>query len=104
MRYKTFALGAAVLLVIALADLPYGYYTFLRVVVCGVAALGAVKAHGDERGGWTLVLVGVALLFNPIIPVYFDRETWALLDVASAVIVGVSAFSLDGVEGEMGRE
>lgn len=99
MRYRTLALGSAGLLIVALADLPYGFYTFLRLVVCGVAVLGAVKAHANDRGGWTLVLAGIALLFNPVIPVYLDRGTWAILDVASAGIMGASGFTLDE-EGE----
>ena len=78
-------LGAAAMLVIALADLPYGYYTLLRIVVCAVGAYGAYSAYNAGRRGWMWVFAGMAVLFNPIIPVYLDRETWSVIDILAAV-------------------
>ena len=89
--YRTAALAAAALLLLALADLPYGYYTFLRLVVCAVAAFGAFRAAASKSEVWAVVLGGVALLFNPIIPVHLDRETWAPIDVVTAAVLSVSA-------------
>ena len=48
----------AAMLLVALADLPYGFYTLLRLVVCGAAVLLAFHEY-DLRGdasGWTVVL------------------------------------------------
>src|ERR1035441_6938109 len=42
----------AILLAIAVARLPYGYYTFTRIVTCGVAVLIAIvefKEHPTNR-------------------------------------------------------
>jgi hypothetical protein len=93
-RYKSLALIAAALLLIALADLPYGYYTFLRIVVCATSAFGALRAHQSNQSLWALVLVGVAILFNPVIPIYFSRGAWAIIDVLVAVIIALSALSV----------
>ena len=94
MSYRTLALAASALLVLALADFPYGYYTFLRLVVCATAAFGAFKATSINAEGWTLILGGMAVLFNPIIPVHLDRDIWALLDLLAAGLLAVSAFLL----------
>ena len=52
----------AAMLLIALADLPYGFYTLLRVVVCGATVLLVFHEY-DLRGtttGWMAVLAGIA--------------------------------------------
>ncbi|WP_412070171.1 DUF6804 family protein [Rubrivirga sp. IMCC43871] len=99
MAYKPLALLAAGFLVIALAPMPYGYYTLLRLVVCGVSAYGAFRAAESGATAWTLTLGVTALLFNPIVPIPLDRETWALIDVAAAVLMVVSGFKLREPEG-----
>ena len=94
MSYRTLALAASALLVLALADLPYGYYTFLRIVVCATAVFGAFKATSINAEGWTLILGGIAVLFNPIIPIHLGRNVWALVDLLAAGLLTVSAFLL----------
>ena len=47
-----------VMLVIALAPLPYGYYTLLRLVVCVCAGLLAYTAYRDAGSSvtaWAIV-------------------------------------------------
>ncbi len=80
-------LVAAAMLVLALADLPYGYYTLLRIAVCAVGAYGAYLAYSAGRHGWTWTFGAIAVLFNPIIPVYLDRETWAPIDVGVGLLL-----------------
>jgi hypothetical protein len=95
MRYRTAALAAAALLLLALANLPYGYYTFLRLVVSIVACFGLYRAFRQGYEGWALLLGGMALLFNPIIPVHLDRDLWKVLDLFAAACFLISAFRLD---------
>ena len=70
---------------VAIADLPYGYYRLLRWVVCAVAIASAIQLHGVKRQGWAWVLGTVALLFNPLIPMHFEKATWRVFDGAAAV-------------------
>ncbi|MGO7954924.1 DUF6804 family protein [Rhizobium leguminosarum] len=76
------------LLIIALLPLPYGYYSFLRVVIAASAAYLAWQDYRKKNAfnGWSLILSMVALLFNPLIPVYLDRESWFVIDLAVAGI------------------
>lgn len=78
----------AALLLIGIADMPIGYYTFLRIVVClssGVIAYGSYSI--EEKISFRAALFGlIALLFNPIFPVYLqDKELWTTIDIISAI-------------------
>jgi hypothetical protein len=81
---------AAVMLFIAFADLPYAYYQALRWVVCGVTGYGAYMAYEGKNQTWAWAFGVTAILFNPIMPFYLERETWQLLDVAAAIMLFIS--------------
>jgi len=85
---------AAILLVLALDRHPYGYYKFLRFVVCGVDVYGVYFAAKLEKIGWALGFGIIAILFNPIISIHFRRGTWELIDFAVAVLLILSIFLL----------
>jgi Family of unknown function (DUF6804) len=82
----------AVLLLLALFPLPYGFYTLLRLVVTICA--GVIAYHHWQSGGKGLAFsMGfVALLFNPLIPVYLSREIWAPIDLGLSVFFGVVGY------------
>ena len=84
---RVIGLVPTVMLVVAVFDLPYGYYTFLRLVVTVAALLIAWFEWANARRALWLVLMGlIALLFNPIVPVYLTREIWFFIDLAVAAI------------------
>lgn len=66
------------LLLLALLPLPYGFYTPLRLVVCGATLLLAYQEYQlhNQVSGWVVVCVALGLIFNPIIPVHLTRELW----------------------------
>lgn len=72
---------AAFLLFALIPDLPYGYFQVLRWVVC----LFAVYTASQYRAGALAMLFGlIAILFNPLAPIHFEREVWMLIDLACA--------------------
>lgn len=75
-------------LLLAIERMPYGYYTLTRIVVCGFAAGFAYIAWdgGSMSRIWATVLGFVAVLFNPIFPIYLARKTWHPIDIGVAVI------------------
>lgn len=85
----------AVLSLIALAPMPYGYYTLLKIAVTSCAAITAyLKYQNSERSIllWTCVIV--AILFNPIIPIHLPKEIWIFFNVAVAGFFGFLAFRI----------
>ena len=79
-------IAAAVLLVVALAHWPYGFYRFLRVAICLAAGLLAWNAYEAKKPIWALVMTGIAILFNPIVPIWLKRDEWAIIDLAVAAV------------------
>ena len=81
----------AILLFIAIFGLPYGYYTLLRLVVTGISVYAAFFLF--ERDGVNFwAFLGIALLFNPLIPVYLSREVWFPINVIVGVYFAVTAY------------
>jgi hypothetical protein len=71
---------------------PYGYYTLLRLVVCGTALHLTLAALKARRLGVTMVLGLTAALFNPIFSVRMRRADWTPFDPAEAVVIAVATF------------
>lgn len=88
---KYLPLIAVVLLLVAILPLPYGYYTFLRisVTVCALLVAWFAYKEKDEPTVWVLVFGLVAILFNPLIPIYLSRGIWFYLDIGIAAIFAV---------------
>ena len=75
----------AILLIIApLIHFPYGFYTFLRLAVFITACLISYYAHtgigsypgGPEGTTVSVIFVVIIVLYNPIVPIYLNREIW----------------------------
>lgn len=86
---------AAIMLFLALARWPYGYYQLLRFVVCGVSAYVAFMAYNWHKI-WATCLFGfIAVLFNPLIVIHLSRELWQPVDIVCGIIFIVVVFTLD---------
>ena len=72
-------------LLTATAKLPYGYYTFTRIVICGSLAFIAV-AGWERYRFWSVAFALLAVLFNPIFPIFLHRGTWLYFDVGTAAL------------------
>ncbi len=74
------------MLVVAILPLPYGYYTFLRLVVTLAAAVTAYVDYQSSRSlSRRVIVMGlVALLFNPVVTVALNRSTWLPIDLLTA--------------------
>ena len=85
---------AIILLVWAVDRHPYSYYTLLRWVTSGSAVAAFMVGLQQKSVVWCWIMGMVALLFNPIIPIYLSRGIWAPIDIATAALFLVSIFSL----------
>lgn len=82
MKLRTVAaVVGAFLALIAITNLPYGYYTFARIAITAISVILIVFSVRAGVGGWLFGLIPVAILWNPIIPVYLSRGAWLPLDL-----------------------
>lgn len=86
-------LTAVILLLLALFNLPYGYYTFLRIIIFSIACYTIIVLYRLEKTIMSLIFVIIAVLFNPIIPVYLERDIWAIIDIITAIVFLISFFT-----------
>ncbi|MBC8489673.1 MAG: hypothetical protein H8D45_26945 [Bacteroidetes bacterium] len=90
---KNVKLITAGLLLIAIAPLPYAYYTLLRWVVTAVSGYSVYLSFTEDSKGWAFVFVTIAILFNPIVPFYMDKSAWIIFDIVTAMLFGFNAFT-----------
>jgi len=78
---KAIKIILAILFFLCLADLPYGYYQFVRFV--GLIGFGILAYQANEEGRQTeMIIYGVlALLFQPFLKIALGREIWNIVDV-----------------------
>ena len=81
---------AAAFCFVAVADLPYGFYVLLRWIVCATATALAFDFFRLRIIGWVWGIGILAVLFNPLVPIHFNRETWRILDVLAGIILLIS--------------
>jgi hypothetical protein len=72
----------------------YGFYTILRFAVTAAAIFIAYCAFELRKQLWIYILILVAIAFNPIILVHFDKDTWTIIDIVVATIYLISIFAL----------
>ena len=76
---------AAIAVAIGLLPLPYAYYMLLRVFLC-VLSIYFISSVRGVRDGEKWVLVGLAVLFNPIAPVELgSKPVWSIMNIATVV-------------------
>ena len=86
-------LVVAAALLIAMMHLPYGYYTFTRILTCGFYTWIAVLSFREAAGKtWAIVFIVIAIAFNPFIPLRLSRFAWPYLDLGAAIALGAHLF------------
>jgi hypothetical protein len=83
-------LTLAVLLFYAAGKRSYNYYVLVRFAVCAGSVYLAFRWW---RSAWfvALLFLGVAVLFNPVAPFRFQKETWSTIDLITSAAFGLTA-------------
>ena len=83
---------AAVMLLGALGGWPYGYFMLLRWITCIAAIIVAYNA-AQWKCSWAMWTFGfIAILFNPLMPIYLTRSLWQRIDIGCAVLFLAAIF------------
>lgn len=88
---RTIKIGLALLFLGCLADMPYGYFQFVRFV--GMIGFGflALDAQGKKNEVGLYFFVISAILINPIFKIPLGRELWNTIDIIWAIILLISS-------------
>lgn len=75
------------LFLLCLADLPYGYFQFVRFA--GVIGFGILAYEANEKGQKTFIIIYVclAVLFQPFVKISLGRELWNIVDVIVSIFL-----------------
>lgn len=89
---KIIKIGLAVLLFLCLADMPYGYYQFVRFI--GLVGFAILAYQANQQNNQTVAIIygALALLFQPFFKISLGRELWNVIDVVVGLGLLVSIF------------
>ena len=94
MNLKFTRILVAILLLLALLKLPIGYYTFLKIFIVIISLILVYKANDLKNQVWFILFLILAIIFNPIIPIYFNKLIWKIIDIFAAIIFLMSLYYL----------
>ncbi len=80
------------MLFLCLADMPYGYYEFIRFSALIGFAILAFQAHQVGGEIEMVIWASLALLFQPFFKVALGRELWNIVDVVVGMGLIISIF------------
>ena len=85
-------LVVAIILLLCLADMPYGYYQLVRIVAMIAFSILAYQYYRMEKAPLAITFGGLALLFQPFIKVALGRTIWNIVDVVVALFLIILLF------------
>lgn len=75
----------AVLLLLCLFNMPYGFYTLVRFAAAAAFAYMAYDYFKAKREGLGITFTALALLFQPFFKFALGRTIWNIVDVLVAI-------------------
>jgi hypothetical protein len=82
----------AILFFICLAELPYGFYQFVRFAALVGFVILAYKANDKENKTEMIIYICLSVLFQPLIKISLGREIWNAVDLIVGLALLVSIF------------
>lgn len=87
MSKKFVQLILAVLLLLCIAPMPYGYYQLVRFVSMVVFAVMAYQYYVKNQEKWAVAFGALVLLFQPFVKIALGRTMWNIVDVIVAILL-----------------
>jgi len=85
-------ISLAVLFLLCLFDMPYGYYQIARF--SGLIGFAILANQANQQGRQTemIIYVGLALLFQPFFKIALGRGIWNVIDLIVGIGLIISIF------------
>ena len=80
----------SILLLLCLANMPYGYYQFVRFAAMISFAYLAYSAKEENKNNEIFVYIALAILFQPFIKIALGRTIWNIVDLIISIGLVIS--------------
>jgi FtsH-binding integral membrane protein len=87
---------AILMLLGALLSFPFVYYQLMNWVVVGAVLVTVQQAYQRKMSALAWLFALVAVVFNPVAPLYLRADVWHIADVTAAVLFFISFFFIVG--------
>lgn len=87
---KYFKIALAILLLLCLADMPYGYYQLVRFIGMVIFGILTYSEKDNQKKGWFVFWLASAILINPIIKISLGRSIWNIVDILWSITLFIS--------------
>ncbi len=78
-------IAIAILLLLCLFDMPYGFYQLVRYIVLVLFVVLAYYEYERKNTPMVIVFIALALLFQPFSKIGLGRQIWNIVDVIVAL-------------------
>jgi hypothetical protein len=68
----------------------------LRIAICIICGYLAFLSLDLQSSFWVWILGGMAVLYNPVIPIHLTRDIWSVLNVATIILLAITFGTLRG--------
>jgi len=84
----------AILFFLCIANMPYGFYQFVRFIALIVFIILVYHANEQKKKSETIIYIFLALLFQPFFKVALGRTFWNVLNLVTGIglLLSVSAY------------
>ncbi len=90
---KILKIGLAVLLLLCLTNMPYGFFQlirFLSLIGFGILAFDAIQKENQTEA---IIYIVLAILFQPLFKISLGRTLWNIVDVIVAIGLILAVFN-----------
>lgn len=84
---KPLYITVCIILGIALLPISGGFYSLVRIIVTISAVAATIQNSSNGINIWSIIYGGMAILFNPLVPVYLhDKGAWVMIDIIAIIL------------------
>ena len=87
---KIIKITLAILLLLCLLNMPYGFYQFVRFLSLIGFGILAYQSKEKENKTELIIFISLALLFQPFFKIALGRTLWNIVDVITAIYLLIS--------------
>jgi hypothetical protein len=91
---KSLKIILAILLLLCLLDMPYGYFQFVRFIAMVGFVYMAYSANEQNHKNEMFIYIALAILFQPFFKIALGRTIWNIVDVITSIGLLISVFTV----------